>query len=602
MSETEQPINPHESGTGENQTAAPTQAVAETDPVTESDIDPQVVAPTELASRMARRHDLDALRAIAMLMGILLHGALAYVPMQEGGWAVQDINQSKAFAVAMAMVHGFRMPLFFLISGFFTAMLWRKRGLKALMWHRTKRILLPLVLGTFTIVPAVWISVLGANAYIEKSNRMTGIWRSVQQADFQATKEHINSGIDLDQREPRKGMTALTIAMGNKDVGAKMAELLVAGGADVNARNVDGTTALHDAALLGNVAAFEFLINAGADPTLKDRLGEDVAQKLQMSWGRTYVAAGMRQKQLAPEATYENRLACAAMIVDDVDQLSIGSGNPQLAGLWLMATLFPVFHHLWFLYFLCWLVLAFALYALIAQRTSFRLPRWMIVSPLRYAWLIPLTFLPQTMMGVLYPNFGPDTTTGLMPGPEILFYYAIFFFFGAFYYDADDKTGTLGRFWPVTLALALAIVFPIGYDMVSGNWGFTDRWLTHDWFRYAAVAMQVLYVWLMTFGLMGMFRRLFANESPAMRYISDSSYWLYLIHLPVMVVMQAAIYNWPIPALVKFTLICLVTTVMLLISYRYCVRYTPIGTLLNGKRERPERSPIEATLAGPPTT
>ena len=51
-------------------------------------------------------------------------------------------------------IHGFRMPLFFLVSGFFTAMLWRTRGLRALLKQRTTRILLPLVLGGLTIIPA----------------------------------------------------------------------------------------------------------------------------------------------------------------------------------------------------------------------------------------------------------------------------------------------------------------------------------------------------------------------------------------------------------------------------------------------------------------
>ena len=84
-----------------------------------------------------RRHDLDALRAIAMLLGIALHGLLAYTGFP---WAVQDVNQAPWLGAVFAMIHGFRMPLFFLVSGFFTAMLWRKRGLQSLMRHRFFRI------------------------------------------------------------------------------------------------------------------------------------------------------------------------------------------------------------------------------------------------------------------------------------------------------------------------------------------------------------------------------------------------------------------------------------------------------------------------------
>ena len=53
-------------------------------------------------------------------------------------------------------IHGFRMQLFFLISGFFTAMLWRKQGLRNLLKHRAKRILVPLIIAT----PITWILVI----------------------------------------------------------------------------------------------------------------------------------------------------------------------------------------------------------------------------------------------------------------------------------------------------------------------------------------------------------------------------------------------------------------------------------------------------------
>ena len=90
-----------------------------------------------------RYHDLDALRGFAMLLGIVLHGLMSFMPIPLP--VPQDINQSpEIYGYVFNIIHGFRMPLFFLISGFFTAMLWRKRGLRNLLKHRAKRILLPL--------------------------------------------------------------------------------------------------------------------------------------------------------------------------------------------------------------------------------------------------------------------------------------------------------------------------------------------------------------------------------------------------------------------------------------------------------------------------
>ena len=89
-----------------------------------------------------RRYDLDALRTMAMLLGIVLHAGLSFTPFP---WPVQDERQSGFFWLLFAAIHGFRMPVFFVLSGFFTAMLWRGRGLKSLLSHRFRRVLLPLL-------------------------------------------------------------------------------------------------------------------------------------------------------------------------------------------------------------------------------------------------------------------------------------------------------------------------------------------------------------------------------------------------------------------------------------------------------------------------
>ena len=109
-----------------------------------------------LAAGIARRHDLDALRAFAMLLGIVLHGALAFIP---GAWVVSDASvegDGTPFAWLTMAIHGFRMPLFFLMSGFFTAMLWRQRGLRALVRQRAQRLLLPLAIAMLTVIPLTW--------------------------------------------------------------------------------------------------------------------------------------------------------------------------------------------------------------------------------------------------------------------------------------------------------------------------------------------------------------------------------------------------------------------------------------------------------------
>ena len=64
-----------------------------------------------------------------------------------------------------------------------------------------------------------------------------------------------------------------------------------------------------------------------------------------------------------------------------------------------------VFQHLWFLWFLCWLVPLFAVVAWSVQRSNWvGVPPWLILSPARFLWLIPLTLVPQYFMGISAPR------------------------------------------------------------------------------------------------------------------------------------------------------------------------------------------------------
>ena len=97
-----------------------------------------------------RRSDLDALRSFAMLLGIALHASLSFFAFP---WPVHDTRRSDLLPLFQVAIHGFRMPLFFLLSGYFTMLVYRRRGLKSLLEQRFTRIFLPLVIAAATIVP-----------------------------------------------------------------------------------------------------------------------------------------------------------------------------------------------------------------------------------------------------------------------------------------------------------------------------------------------------------------------------------------------------------------------------------------------------------------
>jgi len=413
-----------------------------------------------------------------MALGLVLHAMLSFMP---GIWPVRDARQSDTYYLFFAAIHGFRMPLFFLLSGFFTAMLWRRRGLGALLRQRAMRILLPLVIGMFTVVPAVSIvSVLA-----------------------------MRGGADEVRTDGNEGEQAPV---------------------------TDATSDLWTAISGDDIESVRRLLDEGAD----------------------------------------------------VNGPHPSQGHRPLVHV-LMA--FPLFHHLWFLWFLCWLVPAFAIGVKVARALKWKSPpSWLALSPARLLWLLPLTMAPQWFMGGQIEVFGPDTSLGLIPIPHVLAYYAIFFGFGALYYEAGDDAGRLGAWWRITLPVMLLLLLPLGLEVTHDISGERDSWLPARWHKLAVGVLQVTYAWVMSFALMGLCRSLLVGESSRVRYLSDASYWLYLMHVPLVIAAQWAVRPWPVPSLLKFALINLVVGGFLLFTYQHMVRYTWIGTLLNGRRQRPPKT------------
>jgi peptidoglycan/LPS O-acetylase OafA/YrhL len=563
---------------------------------------------TPPAPAVVRRHDLDALRAFAMLLGIGLHAALSFMDIP---WVVQDRFRAPAFGVVVSAVHGFRMPLFFLLSGFFTAMLCRRRGLGGLLKHRAKRIALPLLYGCMTIVPAMWVVVIWAgsgDATYGASDTGRDIWTAAAYGNLDAVRGHVARGVALDAAEPVYGQSPLAWAVicDRREV----VEYLLEAGADPGARFRDRNTALHAAAFFGRTEAAGRLLDAGADVDARNDHGETPLDSLRHDRGTTERIAALLKLPIDFEAVLEGRARIRPML-ESRGAVS-GLANPRddrgdgrgartgpvpliLDALFGLLVLFPFFHHLWFLWHLCWLVAGFAVVVVVARRLPrLPVPSVLVATPLCLLWLAPLTMLTQWFMheGGAMPGFGPDTSAGLVPMPHVLAHYAIFFGFGAVVYGSPGAANRVGRGWWIQLPLALLLLpatFALSFHAPWGRELVGDESMRHG----LASLGQVLYAWLMVFGLMGLFEAVLGRERPWVRYVSDSSYWLYLVHLPLIIVGQALLRDVNLPAVVKCTLLVAAATAILLASYQLLVRYTWIGRLLNGPRVRqgPTRRP-----------
>ena len=96
-----------------------------------------------------------------------------------------------------------------------------------------------------------------------------------------------------------------------------------------------------------------------------------------------------------------------------------------------------------------------------------------------------------------------------------------------------------------------------------------------------------LATWSWVLGLTGAALRFLSDHSATRRYIADASYWIYIMHLPLVVALQILVADWHLHWSVKYPFILTVSLALLFLSYHIMVRSTFIGALLNGRNSQP---------------
>ncbi|WP_411823232.1 acyltransferase family protein [Leptospira sp. 'Mane'] len=107
---------------------------------------------------MGRLYYIDNLRSFALLLGILFHSAIVYAP--KIGYAIQNQERIEPFGYFCFWIHSFRMPLFFIISGFFSVLVWEKKGGMYFLKGRWERIFIPMLVGLLALAPIQYFLIL----------------------------------------------------------------------------------------------------------------------------------------------------------------------------------------------------------------------------------------------------------------------------------------------------------------------------------------------------------------------------------------------------------------------------------------------------------
>ncbi|HTR83608.1 MAG TPA: acyltransferase family protein [Reyranella sp.] len=366
----------------------------------------------------SRYHALDSLRASMMFLGIVLHAMVAYAV--NSPWLIKPLERTWWFDPAILFIHAFRMPVFYAVAGFLTALLLERYGWRRAIVNRFWRIAVPFFFGCLLLVPLMF--------FLAAYSRV----------DAQRAGAYIVSGRFLEHAHPI---------------------------------------------------------------------------------------------------------------------------------------------HLWFLEYL---LLLYAVAAVLVVLTSFLPEKLKSAGLALFRHVVQAVWAPLPMAVLTYialiqmPWPGLQDPPGFAPVPNIVFAYAVPFFFGWLLFQARDLLDVLSRrAWFYGL---LGLVLGLTYVALL-IWAPRTGMTFHLFRAVLAVAM-----WCLIFGITGLFLRYGSGHSPLWRYLCDSSYFIYLAHLPVILALQLLTLHAALSALIVAPLILIATVALLLPIYAYAVRPTFLGALLNGRR------------------
>lgn len=215
------------------------------------------------------------------------------------------------------------------------------------------------------------------------------------------------------------------------------------------------------------------------------------------------------------------------------------------------------------------------------------------------AWTPALMAAPLALAFWMAPNwiafFGVTTPdTGLVPNPVALTAFGTAFGLGFLLDRRRDLLVRIERLWPVFTVVALG-AGAAAMILVGGPVPTLEP-LTDPSLKAATAAVMALAIFASTFAVLSLALRFASGHSALRRYLADSSYWVYIVHLPLVMVGQVLVINMTWPWWIKLGVVVGGVMTVALLSYALLVRHTFIGGWLNGRRV-PWRRSADAALS-----
>ena len=530
-------------------------------------------ASSSAANDSIRYHDLDALRAWAMSMGIVLHAAWIMIPGEAGAPAT-DVSANVWCDWLCLAIHTFRMQLFFVLAGFFACLLLQRRGFVKFASNRIRRILVPLVLFAIVLVP---IMVWQYNAGALKSGAV--------QADttaWQLTREY------FDEISPSNTM---------------LVHLWF----------------LHYLAIAYVIVVGVRYAVAAIDPgrSLRSRVVESFGAAISRPWSLLWLAALFAPLMMPMKGTWGIDIGLATLWPKWPGLLSyclyFGVGWLIYRNVDRLDSM--VQHWRWMLALGLLLTIPYFLYSKgVTQRgyATWNYPK-LVVEDIRFDFVAQRPDYPALRSTLLageegsvvnaiqnalpeeHRQFVEDHTkvsdnqlAGLLTAINVSVLgdtgFAEQFDLDGFELTDEQRRIAAQGSGDRSLAETERLNRGIIEAALGGIVHMEDVRRPFYYPMRAAYAYGYSFItWCLIFGCIGAFRTYCSGESRFWRYFSDSSYWMYLLHLPIQFQILLWLSDKPWTGLLKFLVYVVGTSLVLLPSYHFLVRPTWIGWLLNGR-------------------
>ncbi|OGN42650.1 MAG: hypothetical protein A2623_14275 [Caulobacterales bacterium RIFCSPHIGHO2_01_FULL_70_19] len=264
-------------------------------------------------------------------------------------------------------------------------------------------------------------------------------------------------------------------------------------------------------------------------------------------------------------------------------------------------TNFPL-THLWFL----WVLLLFYAAMLLLRAPFAALDRggaWgrvvdRITGALIGPWTPLLLAAPLALALWLDPAWiaffaVPTPDEGVVPDAAALVGFGLAFGLGFLLDRRRDLLDRIAAWAPVFLAMAL-ISGVAGWGLAGGPRLAPMVEPTLD--KAVAAAAVALAVYASALAAVGLCLRFLSGRSPVRRYLADASYWIYILHLPLVMLAQVWVQDWPGPWWAKLAGVSLGVLAVCLATYELLVRHSFLGRFLNGRRVPWRRAPQAAAV------